>query len=111
MRSLKCSDVPCLFGKGPSLLTWLGCWEPHKAICPSGFIDSTRGSPGDASGEEPPANAGDVTDSGLIAGVRRIPWRRVWQSTLIFLAGESHGQRSLAAIVQSCKESDMTEAT
>ena len=28
--------------------------------------------------------------------VRKIPWRRGWQPTPIFLPGESHGQRSLA---------------
>ena len=28
--------------------------------------------------------------------VRKIPWRREWQPTPIFLPGESHGQRSLA---------------
>ena len=27
--------------------------------------------------------------------VRKIPWRREWQPTLVFLLGESHGQRSL----------------
>ena len=27
--------------------------------------------------------------------VRKIPWERKWQSTLTFLPGESHGQRSL----------------
>ena len=27
--------------------------------------------------------------------VRSIPWRRKWQPTLIFLTGESHGQKSL----------------
>ena len=27
--------------------------------------------------------------------VRKIPWRRVWQPTPLFLPGESHGQRSL----------------
>ena len=26
----------------------------------------------------------------------KIPWRRVWQPTPVFLSGESHGQRSLA---------------
>ena len=29
----------------------------------------------------------------------KIPWRRVWQPTPVFLPGESHGQRSLAATV------------
>ena len=28
--------------------------------------------------------------------VRKIPWRRAWQPTLVFLPGKSHGQRSLA---------------
>ena len=28
--------------------------------------------------------------------VRRIPWRREWQPSPVFLPGESHGQRSLA---------------
>jgi len=28
--------------------------------------------------------------------VRRIPWKRAWQPTPVFLPGESHGQRSLA---------------
>jgi len=27
--------------------------------------------------------------------VRRIPWRRQWQPTPVFLPGEFHGQRSL----------------
>ena len=27
--------------------------------------------------------------------VRKIPWRRVWEPTPVFLPGESHGQRSL----------------
>jgi len=27
--------------------------------------------------------------------IRKIPWRREWQPTLVFLPGESHGQRSL----------------
>ena len=32
---------------------------------------------------------------GFDPGVGKIPWRREWQSTLVFLPGESHGQRSL----------------
>ena len=30
-----------------------------------------------------------------VAWVRKIPWRRKWQTTLVFLPGEFHGQRSL----------------
>ena len=44
--------------------------------------------------------------------VRKIPWRRAWQPTPVFLPGESHGQRSLAGYSPgSHRESDMTEAT
>ena len=35
-------------------------------------------------------------DAGLIPGSGSSPWRRKWQSTLVFLPGKSHGQRSLA---------------
>ena len=30
--------------------------------------------------------------------VRKIPWRRAWQSAPVFLPGESHGQRSLTTV-------------
>ena len=44
--------------------------------------------------------------------VRKIPWRRAWQPTPVFLPGESHGQSSLVgylALLDVHKESDMTE--
>ena len=42
----------------------------------------------------------------------KIPWRRKWQPTLIFLPGESHGQRSLVGHSPKVhKESDRTEGT
>ena len=44
--------------------------------------------------ENLPANAGgmrDIRDPWL----GKIPWRRKWQPTPVFLPGESHGQRSL----------------
>ena len=42
--------------------------------------------------------------------VRKIPWRREWLLTLVFLPGESHGHRSLAGYSPwGRKESDMTE--
>ena len=37
--------------------------------------------------------------------VGRIPWRRKWQPTLVFLPGESHGQRSLEATVHRVAKS------
>ena len=57
-----------------------------------------------------PANAGDLRDVGLIPGVRKIPWRREWQPTPVFLPGEFHGQRSLAGYsLWGPKESDMAK--
>ena len=44
--------------------------------------------------------------------VRKILWRRAWQSTLVFLPGKSQGQRSLLGhrlFLWGCKESDATE--
>ena len=43
---------------------------------------------------------------------RKIPWRRAWQPTPVFLPGESHGQRSLVGYSPwGCTESDMTKVT
>ena len=44
--------------------------------------------------KNPPASAGDIRDR-FNPWVGKIPWRRAWQPTPIFLPGESHGQRSL----------------
>ena len=42
--------------------------------------------------------------------VGKIPWRRAWQPTPVFLPGESHGQRSLVGYtVHGVTELDMTE--
>ena len=44
--------------------------------------------------------------------VRKIPWRRGWKHTLVFLPGECHGQRILVGYSPwGHKESDTTEAT
>ena len=49
--------------------------------------------------------AGDLRE----VGSRKIPWRREWQPTPVFLPGESRGQRSLVGYSsQGGKESDMT---
>jgi len=58
-----------------------------------------------------PANAGDI-ETGARPRVGKIPWRRTWQPTPVFLPGESYGQRSLAGYIpQDHKESDTTKAT
>ena len=43
-------------------------------------------------------------------GVRKIPWRRKWQPTQVFLPGESHGQRRLVGYsLWGCRDSDITK--
>ena len=42
-----------------------------------------------------PANTGDVKRCGIDPWVRKIPWRRAWQSIPVFLPGESLGRRSV----------------
>ena len=47
---------------------------------------------------------------GFSPWVRKIPWRKAWQPTPVFLPGESHGQKSLAGYSPwGCKESDTIE--
>ena len=49
---------------------------------------------------------------GFDSWIGKIPWRRKWQPTPVFLPGESHGQRSLAGYSpQGYTESNTTEAT
>ena len=47
---------------------------------------------------------------GLNPRVRKIPWKREWLPTPVFLPGEFHGQRSLVGYSHwGCRESDTTE--
>ena len=49
---------------------------------------------------------------GFDSWVRKIPWRRKWLPTSVFLPGESHGQRSLAGYSPwGRKELDTAEHT
>ena len=48
--------------------------------------------PDGPAGEESACNTGH---EGLIPGSGKIPWRREWLPTPIFLPGKSHGQRNL----------------
>ena len=65
--------------------------------------------PGWAVVKNPPVNAGDQ-EMRFYPWVRKIPWRRAWQPTPVFLPGKPHGQRSLVGYSPwGCKELDMTE--
>ena len=71
---------------GPLLVLWLESWGLHFLT-----LWHIWGFPGGSDGKESACSAGVP---GLIL-VRKIPWRRAWQSTPVFLPRESHGQRSL----------------
>ena len=63
--------------------------------------------PGGSDGKESPCNAGDP---GLIPGSGKIPWRRKWQHTPVFLLGESLDRGAWWATVHAvAKEFDMTQ--
>ena len=58
----------------------------------------------------PPAKCKRCMRYGFDPWVGKIPWRRAWQPTLVFLPGESHGQRSQAGYSPwGHKELDTTE--
>ena len=58
--------------------------------------------------KNPSANAGGMR-CGFDPWVGKIPWRREWQPTPVFLPGESYGQRRLVGYSPwGLKESDMT---
>ena len=89
------------------LLKLLRGWE----IVSTYFQEFETSFPGGSVVENLPANAGG-TRRGFDPWVGKIPWRRERQPTLVFLPGESHGQRSLAGYSpQGFQELDTTEET
>jgi len=69
--------------------------------------NDNRGFPSGSGGTE---SAHQCRRQGFDPWVRKIPWRREWQPTPIFLPGESHGQRSLEGYSPwGRKESDTTQ--
>ena len=58
-------------------------------------IYSHTGFPGGSSGKEPTYQSKRLKRPGFYLWARKIPWRRTWQPTPVFLSGKSLGQRSL----------------
>ena len=87
---------------------------PEKKLSQGpGKVDSkARGAPGGINGKEPTWQCRTCKRHGFDPWVGKIPWRRTWQPTSVFLPGEAHGQRSLVGYSpQGHKELDTTEAT
>ena len=69
-------------------------------------------SPGGSADKKPACQCRRHMRLGFDLWVGKIPWRKKWQPTLVFLPGESHGQRSLTGYSPwSLKELNMTEHT
>ena len=66
--------------------------------------------PRSVSGKEPTSHFRRCKRLGFNPSVRKIPWRRAWQLTPVFMPGDSHGQRNLVGYSpRGHKESDTTE--
>ena len=64
----------------------------HACILFMQICTDYRGLPGGSDDKGSPCNAGDT---GFEPWVRKIPWRREWLPTLVFMPGESHGHQSI----------------
>ena len=77
---------------------WICTYSSHLAGFPSGR------------GKESTCQCRGRRDPDSIPGVRKIPWRRKWKPTPVFLRGKFHGQRILGGYSPwGRKEPDMTE--
>ena len=88
------------------------CLVMLKRLLPvwNGSTSAAWGSPGSTSGKQAVSQC--KKRCGFNPWVGKIPWRRAWQPTPVFLPGESHEQRSLVGYSPwRYKESNMTEAT
>ena len=82
------------------------------ASCITNMGPLPLGFPGGLSGNEPASQCRIHKRLGFNPWVGKIPWRRAWQPTPVFLPGESHGQRSLEGYSpQGRTELDMTQVT
>ena len=72
------------------------CLVLENSFRPS--LPYSLGFPGSSALKNPLANAedgGDAARCRIDPSVGKIPWRRKWKPTPVFLLGESHGQRIL----------------
>ena len=71
---------------------WSGDTDTQAVTPPNRSL----GFPGGARGKRICLQMQETQEMWVPSWVRKIPWGRKWHPTLVFLPGESHGQRSLA---------------
>ena len=79
----------------------LMCWNPNTQYFKCDLFGNractgVTGLPTWLSSKESTYQSRKCKRHGFDPWVRKIPWRRKWQPTTVFLPGEFHGQRSLA---------------
>ena len=103
--SLSLSHLRRILGKGSG---------PASARCPTlGKPTNAKGQegfPGGVSGKEPACQCRRRKRHRFDSWVRKIPWRRMWQPTPVFLPGESLDRGAWWATVCRVTELDTTEA-
>ena len=94
-----------------AIKTW-NCIMLENCLHVCELFSTHMGFPGSSVSKESTCSAGDTGRHGFNPQVRKIPWRRAWQPTPVFLPGESHGQRNMVGYSPwGRKESDTTEVT
>ena len=89
-----------------------GVTKSWTGLSDSAELTIRKGFPGGASGKEPACQCRRYKRCWLDPWIRKIPWKRAWQPTSVFMPGESYGQKSLAGYRPwGRKESDRTEMT
>ena len=76
-------------------IKWVNTTKALKTLCVCVCTKSQTQVPTGASGKEPTCQCRRHKRYRFDPWVGKIPWRREWQPTPVFLPGESHRQRSL----------------
>ena len=84
---IPCGNDLLIVGSAMNLSSW------HQPAGRKWMYLPRLGFPGGTSGKEPPCQRRRHKRLRFNPWVRKIPWRRKWQFTPVFLPGESHGHR------------------
>ena len=88
----KCSSLPSFRGSILGSILDVSQEIPVKLS----HVSLSKGFPSSSSDKEPSFQCRRHKRQGFHLWVGKIPWRKAWQPTPVFLSGESHRQRSLA---------------
>ena len=110
------ADLLWLFGEGNGNPLQYSCLE--NSMDRGAWQAAVHGIPksqkwlSNSQGKEPACQCRRHKRHGFNPWIGKIPWRRAWQPTPVFLPGEANEQRSLVGCRPwGCKESDTTEET